>query len=275
MDQLMSIGDVNWTREELTASLEEFAKLYPARPIRDNTGGMKAPHMFSTWFALRRLQPKVVVESGVWHGQGTWLIEQACPQAEIVCIEIAPKWIQYRSQRARYFDRDFATHDWNGLPKDETVLFFDDHQNAYERLKVVRWFGFRHAFFEDNYPASQGDCYSLKKAFLGVGFDPPPPQLSPVNRIKRTVRGLLGVQEGTTGAVPPNTLDAAYLRANLAVYYEFPPVFQLPQTRWGDPWSNDHYPTPPPLLKRVEVPFQQLYFDEAGDYTWICYVRMK
>jgi len=32
--------------------------------------------------------------------------------------------------------------------------------------------------FEDNYPEKVGDCYSLKKAFAGVGFSPEPPKPS-------------------------------------------------------------------------------------------------
>lgn len=138
MQQVTSFGEVPWTRDELVAALEEFANLYRNRPIPNNAGGMKAPHMFSTWFGLKRLAPKAVVESGVWLGQGTWLIEQACPQADLYCIEPVLDRIQYRSKKARYFDRDFATLDWTALPAQETVLFFDDHQNAYESASKPR-----------------------------------------------------------------------------------------------------------------------------------------
>ena len=74
-------------------------------------------------------------------------------------------------------------------------------------------------------------------------------------------------------SVAPNLADAKYMRRNLDTYFEFPPVFKPSTTRWGDAW-NEQYPTPEPLLREVSVPYQQLYLDEAQDYTWICYVKL-
>jgi hypothetical protein len=75
--------------------------------------------------------------------------------------------------------------------------------------------------------------------------------------------------------VQPNAQDAAYLQEHLAVYYEFPPVFKPATTRWGDPWAEDKYPTPPPLLTSVQNDHERVYRDEATDYTWLCYARLK
>jgi len=276
MHELTSIGEVPWSRDELVAALEEFSHIYRERPIADNSGGMTSSHLFPTWFGLKRLRPKAVVESGIWYGQGTWLIERACPEAELYCIDVKLDRIRYRSKRARYFDRDFSTLDWSGLPKSETVLFFDDHQNAYERLKSAKWFGFRDVYFEDNYPPGQGDCYSLKRVFAHAGFQPP--QRRPTTaaaRWKARVRRLLGVHDVAPGGILPNSVDEAALRANLAVYYEFPPIFRPDRTRWGDAWTDDRYPTPPALLDRVAADYQQVFFDEAQGYTWICYARLN
>ena len=136
--------------------------------------------------------------------------------------------------------------------------------------------GFRHAFFEDNYPPGQGDCYSLKKVLSHAGFKPTRPvEKTAVNRAKARVRRLLGVREDPLPEIAPNAVDEAYLQANVEAYYEFPPLFRRELTRWGDRWSDDRYPTPAPLLERVDSPFQQIYFNEALDYTWICYVRLK
>src|SRR5687768_2691932 len=94
------LGQVPWSREDMLGKLEEFSSLYDDRPIKDNTGGMLSPHMFSIWFALRTLQPKAVIESGVWLGQSTWFFERACPDAQLYCIEPNLDRIQYRSTRA-------------------------------------------------------------------------------------------------------------------------------------------------------------------------------
>jgi hypothetical protein len=286
MNDVVSIGSPPWSRSEMLDCLAEFADLYAKRPIQDNLGGMKSPHMFMSWFAMKKLQPRYIVESGVWRGQGTWLFEQACPEAELHCIEITPGHIRYRSSRARYYNHDFTTIDWSHLSADKTVLFFDDHQNAFERTKAVRTLGFKHLLFEDNYPANYGDVYSLKMVFAHSGFAPKPSApLVPttfkgkLKQIATSALATLSPAFKTTTyvppvTVPPNQVDDEILRQNLEVYYEFPPVFLPKQTRWNDTW-DEKYPTPAPLLTSVTQSYQQVYLDEAKEYTWICYAKLK
>jgi hypothetical protein len=276
MSGVVSIGDVPWSRGDMLARLEQFASLYDRRPITDNTDGMLSPHMFLAWVALQALQPKAIVESGVFLGQGTWFFEQACPEARLYCIDLDLSRIRYRSDRAEYFDRDFSTIDWSPLPRDATVLFFDDHQDAYERVKIAKWFGFKHLIFEDNFPPSQGDCYSLKRVFMHSGFKfAPPPYWSLRARLKWQVAKRFGILADRYAGVPPNELDERYLRENLDVYYEFPPVFRSERTMWGDPWDNVHYPTPDALLTSVEKDYQRRFMEEAMYYGWMCYARLK
>jgi hypothetical protein len=275
MADLVTIGTPPWTPDSLRAGLEEFTTLYERRPIHENAGGMAAPHMFLAWSALRALRPRVIVESGVWMGQGTWLLEQACPDAELICIEPFPSTIRYRSARATYLTRDFTEIDWSGVPREETVLFFDDHQNAFDRVAFAAGLGFRHLIFEDNYPSGQGDCYSLKKAFASSGFRPPRrPTVSWGARLRRSLMQF-AARERTGRDVVPNSADAFSLRENLEVYAELPPVCRSETTRWGDAWSDASYPTLPPLLDRIDSPSQQVFLDEAATYTWMCYARLK
>ena len=70
------IGEPLWTRDEFKSHLKEFAEIYKDRPIEDNKGGMKAAQLFYAWFAAKKLQPKVIIESGVWYGQGTWVLNR-------------------------------------------------------------------------------------------------------------------------------------------------------------------------------------------------------
>lgn len=272
MNKVIEIGQPPWTRESMLGKLEKFVSLYKKRPIKDNKGGMKTPHMFLAQFALQELKPKAIVESGVYLGQGTWLLENACPDAKLYCIDIDLQQIQYKSSQVAYFNLDFSTIDWNSLPKEDTVLFFDDHQNAYERVKMAKWFGFKHLIFEDSYPPLQGDCYSLKKAFMHSGFKF---TSTLVQSIKQRIKQLLGIPCQSYRNISPNDIDAKYLRQNIEVYYEFPPVFKTEQTRWNDDWDDVNYPTPEPLLSSVEKKYQHIFLDEAIHYTWMCYVRLK
>jgi hypothetical protein len=268
---IRSIGNTNWSNADIEAELDTFTELYHRRPIQQNDGGMKAPHMLGLWFMLRQLRPKNVIESGVWRGQSTWLIEQALPDAHIFSIDINFKNLQYRSARAKYFDVDFSKIDWVAEMDDLTdcVLFFDDHQNAVERVRQAQHLGFRHLIFEDNYPAGTGDCYSLKKAFMHGGHTP-----VLLRDWKSVLKRTLGMEQ-PAAAIPPNADDMAWLQSVLSVYYEFPPVYQLPKTRWGADWNDAALPTPPPVLSGpAHTPAQQLLRDEAADYTWICYAQL-
>lgn len=233
----MNIGHVAWTKEDMLGSLEEFVALNKDSPVQPNIYGMRAPHMFLTWFVLRWLQPSYIIESGVAFGQGSWFIEKACPNAQIHCIEpcLEIAKIFYKPANAVYHAVDFTEIDWSGLSRPDTVVFFDDHQDAFERLKQARERGFCRMMFEDNY-AVGGDCHSLKKAFLDAA-------------------------------------QGRYLRDVLTVYHELPPVIRPVMTRGGVRWDHDRYPTPEPLLDLVEEPWQQIFEDEASHYTWMCYVE--
>ena len=73
------VGESQWSRDDLLNALEEFSSIYENRPIQDNEGGMKAAQMFYAWFVAKSLQPKTIIESGIWYGQSTWMFEQAVP----------------------------------------------------------------------------------------------------------------------------------------------------------------------------------------------------
>ena len=68
--------------------LDEYLEIYKNKPIDDNTGGMKSPHLFNMFCLLKETKPKLIVESGVWKGQGTWLFEHASPDSDIICFDV-------------------------------------------------------------------------------------------------------------------------------------------------------------------------------------------
>lgn len=56
----------NWNKEEFLKSFQDFNEIYKDRPIKDNVGGMKYPHMFALYFLLLKIKPDFIVESGTW-----------------------------------------------------------------------------------------------------------------------------------------------------------------------------------------------------------------
>ncbi len=275
-------------RKNAQNSVQEFIELYRSRPITRNRLGMGFNHCFATWFILREMQPKVVVESGVWRGQSTWLIEQALPEAEIIAIDPVPEARVYTSPRARYETADFSRLDWSSADVANAVVFFDDHQNAYERLKEMLWLGFRHAIFEDNYPCGEGDFYSLRH--LRVGFGHPHMQMSPAywGRPREIAKRLiiepllrrLGAAQKVI--VPPNESDRANLARHLEAYVEFPAVAIADRNNWGGPWEGPYEATEPLFASQSELP--PLFAAESGDdrdgtldmsYGYLAYVALR
>lgn len=267
-------------RDRARTSVAEFCELYRSRPIACNDLGMRFNHCFATWFILREMQPKMVVESGVWRGQSTWLIEQAVPGALIVAIDPVPEARVYTSRRVRYERDDFSQLDWSQADVSDAVVFFDDHQNAYERLKEMHWMGFRHAIFEDNYPCGEGDFYSLRH--LRAGYGHPHIQMSPAyagtprEALKRWLIEPLLRRLGAAQKVivPPNDSDRANLARHLKAYVEFPAVALAGRNNWGGPWAGAYQPEPPLLASITELPAEAVRDDDMG-YCHIAYVALR
>lgn len=241
-------------RQELLEALEEFYKLYLSRPIKDNNGGMKSPHMFNAWYVVKKLAPDFLIESGVWKGLGTWFFEKASPHTKIISIDPSPHFRVYTSPKVSYHTTDFLDTDWSPLPKENSLIFFDDHQNFLQRLKSAQASGFKRVMTEDNYPYQQGDCYTPKKILANRDY----------------VIDLAGQRTWFA----KNDEDLAYFEKNVDIYQEMPPIFKPRVNRWGDIW-DENYPTPDPLLTLNDLLKYPEFAAESKDYTWICYIELK
>ena len=245
-----------WQSEDMLAHLAEFKKLYDARPIKNNDGGMKSAHMFPAWYIVKKLKPKFLIESGVWKGLGTWFFEKASPETKIISIDPEPRYRVYTSDKVDYRTQDFLETDWHALVDPSTTLvFFDDHQNCLPRIQRCKELNFKKLIVEDNYPPSQGDCYTPKKILSQKDF-------------------VIDVAGNVTGHLhDPEHFEI--LSSIIDIYQEMPPIFKSRNTRWGDAWDDDNYPTPEPLLSDNDVLRYKEFSLERLDYTWICYIELK
>ena len=152
---------------ELLARLREFAGLLENRPF-ENSEGVRGVSAFALYWFIKKIDPTIVFEIGVWRGFSTWIIEQAAPSAEVYCFDpILPieyyldkeKFGEtYRSTRAHYSGQDFSCAE---IPKtiskhSQPLAFFDDHQNKLPRLLQCRDAGVSNIIFDDN----TFECYT-------------------------------------------------------------------------------------------------------------------
>lgn len=257
---------------------EEFLAVYRERPFPTNAGGMQLPHMFATWVFLREARPELVVESGVWKGQSTWLIERATT-ADIVSIDLMPTFRKYDSPRATYSDIDFAHMDWTAAPKAKTILFFDDHVNQFRRLMQGRAWGFADFIFEDNYPAGIGDTPSLRQMRAGTYDALGPERIIPGRDWRSIVRRAV-LPRIARAQVLAERYDPTALRHALAnidmEYEEFPPLKTFSTTRFGTDWSAT-YGNMAGCLDLGSLSAEALSLIEADGrgYTSICRVCDK
>ncbi|MBF0269228.1 MAG: hypothetical protein HQL44_11610 [Alphaproteobacteria bacterium] len=269
---------------DIDHEISRFHSLYAQRPLRRNLGGMRYNHSFALWFILDRLQPSLIVESGVFQGHSTWLIEQTCPGAQLFCLDVDFSRLLYKSERAAYIQKDFAQCSWRDLPKQDALCFFDDHQNAYQRLKDLRWAGFKRAVFDDNHPCGEGDCYSLKHMLAGFGH--PRMQMSEKfqgNEDERQRRAMFEDIVKVAGPrqqllVPPNEEDRDLFWQNCRSYVEFPPVALAPRSATWDKEYQGAYETKPPLIAPQSLPpaIKDMLASDASefDYSFMAYVEL-
>ena len=145
--------------------LSEFLLIYNKSPIKNNEGGMKSPDLFSLYFLLKKIQPDIVIESGVWRGATTWLIRKAIgPKARIICLD-PQDLVASKVKGADYYVGkgfvDFKDFDVSSL-RGKILVIFDDHQNAMHRLIQSYQKNIQHIFFNDNYPKGCGSHLTLE-----------------------------------------------------------------------------------------------------------------
>jgi hypothetical protein len=260
--------------DSMRKSIDEFLSIYKERPIKDNGGGMGINHSWALWYIVRNLEPKIVVESGVWKGHSTWLIENAYPEAKIYCFDINFANLEFISTNATYIENDFTSFDWSNLDKENGLCFFDDHQNALERMKSARWFGFKNIIIEDNWPVNEGDCYSIRHMSQGVGF--PDLQMSKMylgTHMQKRQRAkfknqLMRFYNQQTRIVKPNDTDFLNFMENVVISEEMNPLFLEECNNWGLAYTGE-YATKQELLKNRPL------IGSDYSYSYITYVKLK
>lgn len=158
-----------------TNDLDIFLSSIYFKEISDNSGGMGINDMFSFYFVLNTLKPKLVIESGVWNGKSTKLIRKTLgPDAIIVCLDprdLPTDGYKDDSKNTHYLvgsafidfnELNLSTLHLDHVAPNDILCFFDDHQNSVQRMSQCIEKGLRHLFFNDNYPVNAGSHYSIQ-----------------------------------------------------------------------------------------------------------------
>ena len=267
----------NWLDKKLNF-LNDFSSLYKTRPIKNNKGGMLFTHMFYFYLILKNLKPELVIESGVYKGQSTWLIENTLPNSKIISIDIDLNKREYFSKKSEYRSLDFKYNEFKNLP-DNTLVFFDDHVDHVERIKQSNFFGIKNIVLEDNYPNDKGDFQTLKQISNNYNFNHKPGFFSLVktyyqftNIIIKKIFSPKYNSNVDLNRINQRLRDAShnketpvYLANLLETYYEFPPLI-------SDDQNNEMSKTP--ILQMAPENIAE-YSNELLNYNFITYMKLK
>ena len=138
---------------DLHSEVENFMTIYSNRPLKENKGGSGFHNAFWLFLFARAIDASLIVESGIWKGHTTWLLEQACPDAKILGFDINLNRFEYKNLKARFYEYDWSDYDFKSVDPERSFIFFDCHVNHAKRIFEACDRGFKHLIFDDNPPA--------------------------------------------------------------------------------------------------------------------------
>jgi hypothetical protein len=97
----------------------------------------------------RELQPKVIVESGVWAGSSLFTFRHAVPEAKLFAFDLDFGALISRLENVDYRQHDWGTDDVRAKGRSD-LCFFDDHTNNCRRVRQSYERGFKHVICDDS-----------------------------------------------------------------------------------------------------------------------------
>jgi hypothetical protein len=155
------LGGAGPTEERIASIVSDFWETYRARPFRRQDGGSGFHNSFWLFTIARALEPRLIVESGVWKGHTTWLLTQACPGADVHGFDLTLKRVEGRSPAITWHEHDWSRYEFPVFDPARALVFFDCHVNHARRILEASARGFRHLLFDDNPPAHKLYGYGL------------------------------------------------------------------------------------------------------------------
>lgn len=137
-----------------------FEEILESRPYKKNVGSCPEWKLRHLYDICERVKPDLIVESGTFKGNSLWLFRNARPDAKIHSFDISYGALAWRDESIDYNEYDITDYGDSFNPKENDLIFFDDHQNQVERLKWAYRHGFKHIVFDDNIPADKQNLFN-------------------------------------------------------------------------------------------------------------------
>lgn len=133
--------------------MKTFEEIYSKRPDKNEFGSSGYSNLKNLYDLCVRLKPELIVESGVYKGNSSWVFRHFTES--VVCHDIDFSNLLFKSDKIAYCEYDIE-EDKNFI-KDgafgHALFYFDDHISQKKRLKFLLDIGAKHAVFDDNQPS--------------------------------------------------------------------------------------------------------------------------
>ncbi|MEM7749431.1 MAG: hypothetical protein AAF346_14360 [Pseudomonadota bacterium] len=134
----------------IAQDIETYDRLFHTSPIQELGGGMGYNNGLVLFCFARATGAKTILESGVWKGFTTYLLDNAsADDSQLFCYDINLSKVEWRSSKAQYFEDDLTSVDVT-FGAGPTLAMFDDHVSQYDRLVYAHERNFEFLIFDDD-----------------------------------------------------------------------------------------------------------------------------
>lgn len=143
--------------EAIAKFVHSFFETYRLKEIEDNSGGSGFHNSFWLYMTSKVFNPELIIESGVWKGHSSWLLQKSSPLAKLYAFDISFSYLIYKSPQINYVESDWSTYTFDESKEliSNSICFFDDHIDSAKRVIEAYEKGFRRLIFDDSPPLNK------------------------------------------------------------------------------------------------------------------------
>jgi len=127
----------------------EFNNAYNCNPSKNSSGGTRYNDLIWLISFCKHLNPKIVIESGVYSGKSLWMLRKAVPIPKLIAFDLHFKQLKFKDESIHFIESDWSMLDTKAVSNND-LCYFDDHINNCLRIKQAYEKGFKHLIFDDS-----------------------------------------------------------------------------------------------------------------------------